>query len=464
MVPLHEPHGVGAQHGVDLPEEVVAHLGPGEVEHLLVTVHERLAVARREHPVGMGTVEVGVGVHHLGLEPQPELHPETTHVLRERPQALGPHLAVHLPVTEPRGVVAAVAEPSVVQHEELHAHPGRAVRDLAEPVHVVVEVDRLPDVEHDRLHVRVRRQGPLPLVPASCEAVQPVVGRPEHHPGGRVLLARREGHLTGQQQLATPECGAGGGVALPPQDAVAAPGDVGRDHNAVRGGEPGGPEDGSCRRPQARPSATALAQPRAVGDLAPLRAALALVPTGEVQRLGEPVLDREHHLEPVHEVGARGGVGHGVTGAHEATCQGLHLGEQGETGRFVAGAHDEAGLVVLDAVADEPRRPREPGRPVVAEAVATQVGPGVEAAAVLTEKRNARGAGPQRRDAVGLGSLARCRVEQAEPHQVGPAVPGVRQLEAGDRGRAGGEPHGCSCPDAEELPGGPGPPVRRLSP
>jgi hypothetical protein len=56
----------------------------------------------------------------------------------------------------------------------------------------------------------------------------------------------------------------------------------------------------------------ALAQPEAVGDLVPLRGALALVPAGEVERLRQVVGHRQHHLEALEVVGVRAGVGQHV--------------------------------------------------------------------------------------------------------------------------------------------------------
>ena len=84
VVPLHRVDRVRRQHRADLLEDVLAHLGPGQVEHQLVALQQRHPVAGREDPVGVLAVEVGVGVDHLRLDPEPELHAEPVHVLDQR--------------------------------------------------------------------------------------------------------------------------------------------------------------------------------------------------------------------------------------------------------------------------------------------------------------------------------------------------------------------------------------------
>ena len=68
----------------------------------------------------------------------------------ERVQALGPGLVGDDPVAEPGGVVAAVAEPAVVEDVALDADAGGLVGEGEQGGQRVVEVDGLPDVEGDR--------------------------------------------------------------------------------------------------------------------------------------------------------------------------------------------------------------------------------------------------------------------------------------------------------------------------
>ena len=161
-----------------------------------------------------------------------------------------------------------------------------------EPLEVVVEVDRLPAVEHHRLVRGMGRQAALVGVQRGREPVEAVVRGDDVHPRRRVALARGQADLPGQQQLAAPEGGAGRRVALDPQHGAAAPGDVHAEHLAVRRGEAGGAEHHQRGRPEPGPPLARLAQPQPVGERVPLRVALVLVAAGEVEHLDEVVRRR----------------------------------------------------------------------------------------------------------------------------------------------------------------------------
>ncbi len=80
----------------------------------------------------------------------------------------GPDLRVDRPVAEPGPVVPTTAEPAVVEHEPLDAHLGGGPSQVAQPVEVVVEVGRLPGVDHDR--TGAAGPGRVPSGPARAAA------------------------------------------------------------------------------------------------------------------------------------------------------------------------------------------------------------------------------------------------------------------------------------------------------
>ena len=131
-------------------EHVRERLGVGEVEHVLAARRQRRPGHRAEHPLGVGAHDVGVEVDHLGLEPQAELHAEALDVVDEGAEPLGPDVGGDLPVAQAAVVVAATAEPAVVEHEPLDADRRRRVGQPPQVVEVGGEVDRLPGVEHER--------------------------------------------------------------------------------------------------------------------------------------------------------------------------------------------------------------------------------------------------------------------------------------------------------------------------
>ena len=93
----------------------------------------------------------------------------------ERAEAVGPDVGGDLPVAQAPVVVAATAEPAVVEHEPLDADRRGRVGEPPEVVEVGVEVDRLPGVEHERPRVgAVAGPGPLVAHERAGQAVEPL--------------------------------------------------------------------------------------------------------------------------------------------------------------------------------------------------------------------------------------------------------------------------------------------------
>lgn len=199
VVPLEIADRVLDEQRVEALEDVGVGPGVREVEHVLLTALGGQTPPGLEDPLRVGAREVRVEVDHLRLDPQTELHAETTDGVHERREPLRPDHRVDSPVAEPRGVVPASEEPAVVQHEALDADSGGALGQRQERREVVVEVDRLPRVERDRARPR-RVRGPCPQlgVEARGQVVETVPPRPEDprravgRTRGEVDLPRRE--------------------------------------------------------------------------------------------------------------------------------------------------------------------------------------------------------------------------------------------------------------------------------
>ena len=165
---------------VEQREQRVAHVRVGaglpQVEHLLVPPGRRVGVAAAQHPLRVGAGEVAVEVHHLGLDPEAEVHAGGPHVVDQRVQPVRPDVGVDGPVAEAGEVGAAAAEPAVVEHEPLHAHLGRGVGERGEAGEVVVEVGGLPGVHQHRPRCRQRHGAAQVGVQSRADAVQAVVG------------------------------------------------------------------------------------------------------------------------------------------------------------------------------------------------------------------------------------------------------------------------------------------------
>src|SRR5664279_212171 len=98
----------------------------------------------------MVAYELGVGVGHLRFEPEPEIHPSGTDVLHYRAESFWPDCPGDEPVTEAGAIIAARAEPAVVDDEAFDTDPRGDVGESGQPLEGVVEVHRLPRVENDR--------------------------------------------------------------------------------------------------------------------------------------------------------------------------------------------------------------------------------------------------------------------------------------------------------------------------
>ena len=134
----------------------------------------------------MGAGDVGVQVDHFRLHPEPEFHAAGGHGLDQGCEAVRPECLVHVPVAQARVVVAAAAEPAVVEHETLHAEFRRGIGQLDQGGQVVVEVDRFPGVQDHGagLSGRQARAGggqhmvrarAEPAVERLADAIQPAV-------------------------------------------------------------------------------------------------------------------------------------------------------------------------------------------------------------------------------------------------------------------------------------------------
>ncbi len=177
-------------------EQVRRGVRVGEVEHVLVARGGAAAPLGAEHPVRVRADQVGVEVDHLRLDPQPELHAQA----RARARRAGAARRATRPSStyqSPRPAVSSrrLPEPAVVEHEALDADRGRRVGQAREPVEVVVEVDGLPGVEHERARVVAGGRGRAAGSGAggADSPSRPSRGVHEHHVGRGVGLPRAPG-------------------------------------------------------------------------------------------------------------------------------------------------------------------------------------------------------------------------------------------------------------------------------
>ena len=109
---------------------------------------------------------------HLGLDPEAEPDAQRLDLARRAPsRPFGQLAPVDEPVAERRVVRVALAEPAVVEHEQLDAEVARRGRDLDQLRLVEVEVGRLPVVDEDRPRPVAPRPAGEPLAVQAVERV-----------------------------------------------------------------------------------------------------------------------------------------------------------------------------------------------------------------------------------------------------------------------------------------------------
>ena len=147
----------------------------------------------------MRAIQIAVGIHHLGLHPESEIHLQRVHVIDQALQALRKFRGIDGPIAQPRAIVIARAEPAIVHHEQLHPEFRRLVRQVLLPLLIDAERGGLPRIVEHRPQARTgaARQNLL-----AREAMQHTRRRAES--GGRIpaIERRRLQALAGLQRVA----------------------------------------------------------------------------------------------------------------------------------------------------------------------------------------------------------------------------------------------------------------------
>ena len=394
--PVHVPLDVGdvvvGEQTVELAEHVVERTGVGEVEHQLVAAEHRFVAGRGERPLGVRPVHVAVGVHHLRLDPDAELHAQPGDVVDQRCEPRGIHVGRHPPVAEPRAIVPARPEPAVVEHEPFDPDRRRGGRELAQPVEVVIEVGGLPRVEQHRPRPRgMRRQRADVTMELLRRGRQTIRGVHADDRGRAIRLAGLEREFARMQQLAELDAPSPVGQVVGDHGVIAAPREVQAPHLALPLAESRlarEHERGALVRRAAEP---VLDEPGAHGPRTALGVQLAGPATVEGEQLGGVGRHRDTHGEPVEQVAIRRSVDDRARDLERDAEP--DLADQLELGGLVDSTHAtpraratavrcQVSLEGLDLDESEARRPR-----TALAAMAEQAGSAVVATAVLGHER-----------------------------------------------------------------------------
>ena len=98
-IPLEIGDGMLGQQAIEGLKEIAAHIFPAQIEHQLVA---RLAASPRGEsvdPIGVGAIQLTVGVDHLWLNPETKRHPKVMDAFNQRSQATGEFPGIGAPVS-----------------------------------------------------------------------------------------------------------------------------------------------------------------------------------------------------------------------------------------------------------------------------------------------------------------------------------------------------------------------------
>src|SRR6201996_4829466 len=159
VVPLEKIDVVVRDQLVEPVIDVLHHVGTGEVQQKLIAAFRARAAGEVHGPLGMLAVEIAVGVDHLRLDPDAEVHAELVDAIDDRFEAVGELLFVDVPVAESGVIVLALAEPAVVDDEALDAELRSLFGERDLTGFADVELGGFPRVVEDRAEFGMRRAG-----------------------------------------------------------------------------------------------------------------------------------------------------------------------------------------------------------------------------------------------------------------------------------------------------------------
>ena len=135
----------------------------------------------RHRPVRMRAIKIAVLIHHLGLDPDPELQPCPVDLVHKISKRASEFFFINIPVAEAAAVIIAFSEPAIIHDQHLNPKILCAHREIKQLFLIEIKIAGLPAVQEDR-------PDPVtPFSPADMPARTPVeiLGQ-ACHPLGRV--------------------------------------------------------------------------------------------------------------------------------------------------------------------------------------------------------------------------------------------------------------------------------------
>ena len=94
------------------------HVGARQVQHELIAGFRAWPRGKMQHPVGVLSIELAVGIDHLWFNPQAKVHAQRVDLLYQRREAIGEFVAIRPPIPQACGIISSARKPAVIEHKE----------------------------------------------------------------------------------------------------------------------------------------------------------------------------------------------------------------------------------------------------------------------------------------------------------------------------------------------------------
>ena len=99
-----------------------------------------------QRPIGMGTVQIAVGIDGFRLKPKAKFHAQFIHGVGQPFQTVGQLFLVYIVVAQACQIVVAVAKPAIIQHKQFAAQLLSPAGKPHQPIVIEVEHAAFPIV------------------------------------------------------------------------------------------------------------------------------------------------------------------------------------------------------------------------------------------------------------------------------------------------------------------------------
>ena len=180
-IPLEKINGVVPEQGIEGIEDMGHDLRPSKIQHELIAAFRAGTPGKMQDPIGMGTIEVGVGVDHLRFHPQAKGHAKAPDLVNDGFQTTGQALRAHRPVPEAGPVIPPGTEPPIINALQLHPDFRSPAREGDLLLLIDIKIADLPAIiEHRAMTRMVRRAGQYVILRPPVQLLAgpaPTVGR-----------------------------------------------------------------------------------------------------------------------------------------------------------------------------------------------------------------------------------------------------------------------------------------------